>query len=113
MNILEKKEKNKYSIDYHLVDGSGAGVTIEPIAFLAVTNGTIKLLPVNHDSSLDKLVDYVPDLLNKVGDAISTMKDKNKCIEKLKNKIEKEVEKEKEKEEEEQEEQEDYEDEED
>ena len=111
MNILEKKEKNKYSIDYHLVDGSGAGVTIEPIAFLAVTNGTIKLLPVNHDSSLDKLVDYVPDLLNKVGDAISTMKDKNKCIEKLKNKIEKEVEKEKE--EEEQEQQEDYEDEED
>lgn len=44
----------------------GAGVSINPVAFLVVQNGTVKLLPVDHDSYLDKLLDYVPDLLQKL-----------------------------------------------
>ena len=42
---------------------SGAGVTINPVAFLVVQSNTVKLMPVTHSSSLDKLLDYVPDLL--------------------------------------------------
>ena len=71
--------------------GSGAGVNIEPVAFLVVSNGIVKLLPVTHDSYVDKLIDYVPDLLDKSGDFIKNLKDKNKCIEKLKEKIEENI----------------------
>ena len=45
---------------------SGAGVSISPIAFLVVQQNNVKLLPVNHSSAIDKLLDYVPDLMEKM-----------------------------------------------
>ena len=43
----------------------GAGVTINPIAFLVITTENVRLIPVNHSSSLDRLIDYMPDLIEK------------------------------------------------
>ena len=48
--------------------GSGAGVNIAPIGFLVVSDSGVKMLPVNHCSALDKILDYVPDVLNKLLD---------------------------------------------
>ena len=55
-----KKEKEE-SIEYKLPfgGGSGAAVNISPIAFLVVQNENVKLLPIEHSSSVDKLLDYV------------------------------------------------------
>ena len=41
------------------------GVSISPIAFIIVQPSGVKLLPVNHSSSIDKLLDLVPDLIEK------------------------------------------------
>ena len=41
------------------------GVSISPIAFIIVQPSGVKLLPVTHSSSLDKLLDLVPDLIEK------------------------------------------------
>ena len=62
-----KKEKEE-AIQYRLPfgGGSGAGVSISPIAFLVVQQNCVKLLPVNHSSTVDKLLDYVPDLIEKM-----------------------------------------------
>ena len=49
--------------------GSGAGVSINPVAFMVVGNGQIKLLPVNINSTLDKVLDMVPELLCRLEDA--------------------------------------------
>lgn len=70
-----KKDKEE-AIQYRLPfgGGSGAGVSINPIAFLVVQGNNVKLLPVSHSSSIDKLLDYVPELIEKVN---TTM---NKCI---------------------------------
>lgn len=46
--------------------GAGAGVTINPVAFLVIQEGSVKLLPVNHSSALDRLLDYVPVYLKKL-----------------------------------------------
>lgn len=48
--------------------GSGAGVTINPVAFLVVGKDQVKLLPVEHTSPVDKLIDYMPELVNKVNE---------------------------------------------
>jgi sporulation protein YtfJ len=45
--------------------GSAAGVSISPVAFMTVTNGTVKLLSVNTNASVDKLLDLIPDLFKK------------------------------------------------
>ena len=58
---IEKGEQIQYKLPFG--GGAGAGVTINPVAFLVVQTNTVKLMPVTHSSSLDKLLDYVPDLL--------------------------------------------------
>lgn len=66
-----KKDKEE-DIQYRLPfgGGSGAGVSINPIAFLVVQEDKVRLLPVTHDSTIDKLLDYVPDLLEKANNLL-------------------------------------------
>ena len=74
----EKEEEVQYRLPFG--GGSGAGVTINPIAFLVIQGENVKLMPVNYSSSIDKLLDYIPDLLDKTNNMI------NKCIQKSKDK---------------------------
>lgn len=64
-----KKDKDE-AIEYKLPfgGGAGAGVSISPVAFLVVQEGNVKLMPVDHDSCFDKLLDYVPDLIQKMNE---------------------------------------------
>ena len=61
-----KKDKEE-AIQYRLPfgGGSGAGVNINPVAFLVIQENNIKLLPVSHSSAIDRLLDFVPDLMEK------------------------------------------------
>ncbi len=60
----DKQEEIQYRLPFG--GGSGAGVSISPVAFLVVQQNNVKLLPVEHCSSIDKLLDYVPDLIEKI-----------------------------------------------
>ena len=48
--------------------GAGAGVKVVPIAFLIVKDGNVRILPVAAPASTtaDRIVDLVPDVLDKV-----------------------------------------------
>lgn len=47
--------------------GSGAGVTIQPVAFLTVYHGDVRLVSVDREEgTADKLVNMIPDVLKKV-----------------------------------------------
>lgn len=47
--------------------GSGAGVTINPIGFLTICKGDIKLIPIEkYDGALDRVVGMIPDVFDKV-----------------------------------------------
>ncbi len=62
--------------------GSGAGVTIQPVAFLAVYKGDVKLIPVEKfEGASDRIVGMIPDMIDKVKDIFSKDK-KNKSIKK-------------------------------
>ena len=77
--VDEYKRKDKDElIQYRLPfgGGSGAGVTINPISFLIVQNDKVKLLPINHSSCIDKILDYVPELFDKLEDFIEGQKSK-------------------------------------
>ncbi len=60
---MDKDEEIQYRLPFG--GGAGAGVTINPVAFLVIQSNNVKLMPVNHSSSVDKLLDYVPDLIEK------------------------------------------------
>ena len=50
--------------------GAGTGVTITPVAFLVIKDGSVKLINVTQPagSTLDRVVDLVPDVMDKVSE---------------------------------------------
>lgn len=66
---VDKDEEIQYRLPFG--GGSGAGVTINPVAFLVIQSNNVKLMPVNHSSSVDKLLDYVPDLIEKTNNMMN------------------------------------------
>ena len=71
-NKKDKDEQIQYRLPFG--GGSGAGVSINPIAFLIVQADVVKLLPVDHSTPMDKILDYMPDLIEKANNIM------NKCI---------------------------------
>ena len=78
---VEKEEAIQYRLPFG--GGSGAGVSINPIAFLVITKENVRLIPVSHSSSIDRLLDYMPDLMEKVNSMM------NRCIKNKKEQTEK------------------------
>lgn len=59
--------------------GSGAGVTIQPVAFLSVYKGNVKLIPIEKfDGASDRIVGMIPDMIDKVKEVFK--KDKKKDV---------------------------------
>ena len=48
--------------------GSGAGVSIVPIAFMVVSQGNVRMIYIDPptNSSLDKIIDMAPSLIDKI-----------------------------------------------
>jgi sporulation protein YtfJ len=46
--------------------GTGAGVSVNPVAFLVVGGGKIKLLPVRFNTSADRVIELIPQLMEDV-----------------------------------------------
>lgn len=65
----EKEEQVQYRLPFG--GGAGAGVSISPVAFLVVQPNNVKLLPISHLSAMDRLLDYVPDLMEKTNNYLN------------------------------------------
>lgn len=61
-DIPLKKEEEKYPFG----GGSGAGVSVKPIAFLIVKDGMVRLQPVDYDNTVDRVVDSIPQVIEMV-----------------------------------------------
>ena len=52
--------------------GAGAGISINPLAFLVISNGEVKLLQMSFSSNTaDKMVNMVPDVIDKISGLVS------------------------------------------
>lgn len=55
--------------------GGGAGITINPVAFLILKNGEVTLKHItSNDNAAERIVDMVPDVIDKVSDVVTKMK---------------------------------------
>lgn len=66
----QKKEKKGYEnsdkVDLPFGGGSGAGITLNPVAFLVVGKEQTRLLPVDSNVLVDRIVDAAPQIIDKV-----------------------------------------------
>ena len=68
-NKKEKEEQIQYKLPFG--GGAGAGVSINPVAFIVVQQNNVKLLPIEHCSSVDRLLDYIPDVIEKMNNYLN------------------------------------------
>lgn len=68
-NKKEKEEQIQYKLPFG--GGSGAGVFINPVAFIVIQENNVRLLPIEHCSSIDRLLDYIPDFMDKIGNSLN------------------------------------------
>ena len=55
--------------------GSGAGISITPIAFITISNGDVKLLQLTMDAApSNSAINMVPEVIDKITDFISKKK---------------------------------------
>ncbi len=61
--------------------GSAAGVRIDPVAFLVIREGNTRVLPVAVPpaTTVDRVIDMVPDLLEKVEKYLDKKEEKESC----------------------------------
>ena len=56
--------------------GSGAGVTVSPVAFLISNNSDTKLLRLEpSNNSVDRVIEMLPDTIDKIGNCFGKKKD--------------------------------------
>ncbi len=65
--------KNGNSKETNFAGGSGAGVSIQPVAFLVVNNGNVKMLNMEFDGAVDRVIAMIPDISDKVSDLFKKM----------------------------------------
>ena len=55
--------------------GGGAGVTINPVAFLVLKNGEVTLKHItSNDNAAERIVNMVPDVIDKITDTVEKAK---------------------------------------
>ncbi len=60
-------EQDKPQAKFPFAGGAGAGVSVQPVAFMVVGNGHIKLMPVDQRANMiDNLINMTPEVINKL-----------------------------------------------
>ncbi len=57
--------------------GTGAGVTVSPVAFLIVGKGQVRLLPAQNNTSIDRLIEMIPQIIEDVKGMLPGKKEEN------------------------------------
>lgn len=57
--------------------GCGGGANVKPVGFLVITGGNVRYLPLNTEPSpVEKVIDLIPEMVDKVNKAIKSKKKK-------------------------------------
>lgn len=95
---FDNKNAGNTSSTYPFGGGSGAGVTVKPVAFLVTKKDSIRLLSLDQQNTYDKIIDSIPQVMDFVKNVIKEKSTKNqeKNTEKNTEKPQEELDKEKE-----------------
>lgn len=62
----QENQKNAETTEHPFAGGGGAGISLNPMAFLVIHQGDVKLLPVQYSSSPERIMERLPTLLEQL-----------------------------------------------
>ena len=65
-DLEEQGAKQEHNQDANFGGGSGAGVMLQPMAFLVVKQNQVRMMSVNDNATLDKLLNLAPELIDQL-----------------------------------------------
>ncbi len=73
-------KNQKAEADNAFGGGAGSGVSIVPVAFLVVKGDLVRMIPISSHpaNSVERIIDMVPEVVDKVTGFIEKQKDKDK-----------------------------------
>lgn len=60
--------------------GSGGGVTVQPVAFLVVSGGQVRLLPVDRNAMFDRLIDLAPQVIAQIQGMVGNRTERHRQV---------------------------------
>lgn len=63
---VDDNKQNQRGNTHPFGGGSGAGVSVQPVGFLVVGNNQVRLLPVDGNAVVDRIIDVAPQLISQV-----------------------------------------------
>lgn len=66
----DEKAKSEEQNVFPFAGGSGAGVSVKPNGFLVLQNSTVKFLPIQQNSTYDRIIELVPELVREIRDIL-------------------------------------------
>ncbi len=62
----EESSQDTEESNHPFTGGSGAGVSVQPVGFLSVSNDLIRMIPVSSNTTVDRIIDLIPELMDNV-----------------------------------------------
>lgn len=75
--MCEGKRNKEEETSYPFGGGSGAGMAVSPVSFLVVTKDQVRMLPASQVNTIERLVDNIPDIVNKIISSFNKSEDTN------------------------------------
>lgn len=61
-----QRSRGENSEGFPFAGGTGAGVSVQPVGFLVVGEGTVKMLPAQSSSPMERMVELLPQMLEEL-----------------------------------------------
>ena len=66
LTTQEKARRAIEPVDFPFAGGSGAGVSVQPVGFLVVQDGSVRMLPASCSTVADRVVELIPTVMEDV-----------------------------------------------
>ena len=63
LSTQEKARRSVDPVDFPFAGGSGAGVSVQPVGFLVVQDGSVRMLLASCHTVADRMVDLIPTVI--------------------------------------------------
>lgn len=76
--VEDGKQKPVPTDIFPFAGGTGAGVSVQPVGFLVVTDKQVKMLPAQTTGAMERMVELLPQLIEELGAKDEKEKEKQK-----------------------------------